>query len=75
MNCPICGAEATNATPGNFDGLVVECKHCGNYEIPDSALNALIRLDFDSRKRALEKAKSSAQPGQRAAIERAYLSP
>jgi len=73
MNCPICGAEATNATPGNFDGLVVECKHCGDYEIPDNALNALIRLDFDGREAALKKAKAAVQPGQRASIECAYL--
>jgi hypothetical protein len=73
MNCPICGAEATNATPGNFDGLIVECKHCGEYEIPDDALNSLIRLDFDARKAALDKAKSQTPAGARAAIVRAYL--
>ena len=73
MDCPICGAEAKNSTPGNFDGLVVECKHCGTYDIPDNALNALIRLDFDARKSALEKAKEAAPSGGRPSISRAYL--
>lgn len=73
MNCPICGAEAMNETPGDFDGLIVECKHCGEYEIPDDVLNSLIRLDFDARKAALEKAKSQTRTGARASIERAYL--
>ena len=50
MNCPVCGAEAKNSTPGDFDGLIVECKHCGNYKIRDDALNAFLRLDFDARK-------------------------
>ena len=54
MNCPVCGAEAKNSTPGDFDGLIVECKHCGNYKIRDDALNAFLRLDFDARKAALD---------------------
>jgi hypothetical protein len=73
MNCPICGAEAINATPGNFDGLIVECKHCGAYEIPDDALNSLIRLDFDARRSALEKARAAVPTGERPSIARAYL--
>lgn len=73
MDCPICGAEATNATPGDFDGLIVECKHCGDYEVPDDALNSLLRLDFDARKAALEKAKAAAGAGARASIARAFL--
>ncbi len=68
MDCPICGAEANNATPGDFDGLVVECRHCGTYEIPDDALNSLIRLDFDARRGALEKAKSAAPAGAKPSI-------
>jgi len=73
MNCPICGAEALNATPGNFDGLIVECKHCGTYDIPDDALNALIRLDFNARKAALEKAAAIAPSGARPSIDRSLL--
>ena len=68
MDCPICGAEARNATPGDFDGLVVECRHCGTYEIPDDAMNSLIRLDFDARQAALEKAKGLASAGAKPSI-------
>ena len=39
MNCPVCGAEARNETPGDFAGLMVDCRHCGNYELPDEVLN------------------------------------
>jgi hypothetical protein len=52
-HCPICGGEAKNATPGNFDGLIIKCKHCGDYGITDSALNDFLRLDFDARQSAL----------------------
>ena len=68
MDCPICGAEARNATPADFDGLVVECRHCGTYEIPDDAMNSLIRLDFDARRGALENAKNTAPSGAKPSI-------
>ena len=35
---------------------MLDCKHCGSYEIADSALNGLVRLYFDARVAALEKA-------------------
>ncbi len=63
MNCPVCGAEAKNSTPGDFDGLIVECRHCGNYKIRDDALNAFLRLDFDARRSTFEGAKKSAKSG------------
>ena len=59
----LCGAEAKNATPGDFDGLIVECRHCGDYAVADSALNAFLRLDFDARQAALLNAKAAAAPG------------
>jgi hypothetical protein len=68
MNCPICGALARNISPAGFDGLVVACRNCGSYEISDAALNGLIRLDFEDRKAALEKAKGAASPAARPAI-------
>jgi rRNA maturation protein Nop10 len=73
MNCPICGAEAQNATPGDFDGLIVDCRHCGNYQIRDEALNDFLRLDFDARRSALERVKQSAKPGARPSIDRSCL--
>jgi hypothetical protein len=73
MNCPVCGAEAKNSTPGDFDGLIVECRHCGNYQIADDALNDFLRLDFDARKSILDRAQQSAKPGTRPAIGTASL--
>jgi hypothetical protein len=68
MQCSVCGAEAENLTPGNFDGLVVRCKHCGDYQLSDTVLNEFLRLDFDARVAALDKARGSAAGGGRPAI-------
>ncbi len=68
MQCSVCGAEAENLTPGDFDGLVVRCKRCGDYEVSDSVLNALLRLDFDDRVAALDKARRFAAAGTTPAI-------
>jgi hypothetical protein len=73
MDCPICGAQARNVTPGEFDGLVIKCIHCGDYEVPDSAVNGLIRLDYEGRRGALEKAKIVAGAGTRPSITLACL--
>ena len=68
MQCSVCGAEAENLAMGDFDGLVVRCKHCGEYEIADDALNGFLRLDYDDRVAALGAAKGAAEAGQRPAI-------
>jgi transposase len=73
MQCSICGAPAKNLTPGSFEGLVVSCPHCGTYEIADSALNGFLRLDFDRRAEALQKAKRFAAPGARPTIKITWL--
>ena len=73
MDCPICGAEAKNATPGDFDGLIIQCKHCGDYGITDSALNDFLRLDFDARQSAIVNAKRAATAGTRPTIDERYL--
>lgn len=73
MDCPVCGAEARNETPGDFAGLIVGCHHCGTYEIPDEVLNDFLRRDFDTRESALQKAKQSAAAGARPSIDRSYL--
>jgi hypothetical protein len=73
MNCPVCGAEAVNETPGDFAGLIVGCRHCGTFEIPDEVLNDFLRLDFDARRSALQQAKQAATGGARPSISRAYF--
>jgi len=56
MQCAVCGAEAEDLTPGDFDGLIVRCKRCGDYAITGGALNKFLRLDFDRRRGLLEEA-------------------
>jgi hypothetical protein len=73
MNCPVCGAEARNETPGDFAGLIVDCRQCGNYELPDEVLNDFLRLDFDARRSALQQARQAATAGARPSISRAYF--
>lgn len=73
MNCPICGADAKNETPGEFDGLVVDCKHCGEYGIEDAAVNAFLRLPFDARVAVLQKAKERAARDTRPLIDQSSL--
>ena len=68
MQCSVCGAEAEDLTSGDFDGLIVRCKRCGEYEIADGALNDFLRLDYDARVAVLMKAKDAAAAGARAAI-------
>jgi hypothetical protein len=68
MQCSVCGAEAEDLTSGDFDGLGVRCKRCGEYAVADSALNAFLRLDFDARVAALDKAKALAGKGARPTI-------
>jgi len=65
MQCPVCGAVSRDMSPGDFDGLIVDCKHCGDYAIVGSALNALLTLGFNERVDALEKARSVASPSVR----------
>lgn len=68
MQCAVCGAEAEDLTVGTYDGVIVGCKRCGEYEVPDSAINDFLRLDYDRRVAALEKARQGAAPGARPAI-------
>jgi hypothetical protein len=37
MKCLVCAGEASDRTPRNFDGYVVECPACGNYEVAGGA--------------------------------------
>jgi hypothetical protein len=68
MECPTCGAVAKDLVPGNSDGIVVSCAHCGVYEVGPDIINALLRLSIPERAQALEKAKQLVGNGQRPAI-------
>ena len=69
MECCTCGAMARNLAPGDYDGIVVECTHCGTYEVGSAVLNSLLRLSLPERMEALENAKRLAAPGRRPAID------
>jgi hypothetical protein len=68
MQCPICGAVAENITRGDYEGLSVRCHNCGDFDVVDSVLNKLLRLDGAGRADALEKAKGFARAGARPTI-------
>jgi hypothetical protein len=63
MQCPICGAPAKHMVE-NADGLAVDCPRCGAYQVTDSCLNVMLRLDLDGRERALQAARKSAAAGE-----------
>jgi len=68
MQCSVCGAPAQNISPHDFDGLMVRCSHCREYEIAGSVLNRLLRLTLSERMQVLETAKGFARPGVRPSI-------
>lgn len=73
MSCPICGAAAEDVSSGDFDGLQVRCPRCGDFEVAGDVLDQLLRLDYDERVEALEKARRMAPEGARPAINSATL--
>lgn len=64
MQCCACGAAAQEKTPGDFDGVRIDCPRCGLYEVSGSVLDRLLRLSLPERANALAKAKRSVDPGQ-----------
>jgi hypothetical protein len=54
----ICLADAKNATPPTYRGIVVECKGCGIYRVTESALAALRLLKIEHRFAVLRMAKT-----------------
>lgn len=63
MQCPVCGRQAENLTPGTLEGVVVGCDHCGQYRIAGSAFHDLMRLQLDKRGAALQAAKLASRHG------------
>lgn len=73
MQCPICAAPARHLTE-DLDGLVVTCRHCGEFQITDAALNELLRLGLEERRAALQAAKSRASGARPMIIDLAHSS-
>jgi hypothetical protein len=63
MQCCGCGAVARDMTPGDLDGIRVDCPHCGTYEVSGTVLNRLLRMTLPERAEALARAKRLAQAG------------
>ena len=63
MQCCGCGAVARDMTPGDLDGIRVDCPHCGTYEVSGTVLNRLLRMTLPERAEALARAKRLAHPG------------
>jgi hypothetical protein len=56
MQCLVCTGEARDLTPENFDGHVIGCPGCGNYEIAGSAWDRFRNASQQARTAALGKA-------------------
>jgi hypothetical protein len=63
MQCCGCGAAAQDKTPGDLDGIRIDCPRCGVYEVSGSVLDRLLRLTAPERAEALAKAKRLADSG------------
>ena len=49
----VCAAAARDMTPPNFDGCVVVCERCGNYEVIGSAWSRFQNASAEERAAAL----------------------
>ena len=54
----VCTGAATDITLAGFEGIVVRCPNCGDYEVADSALRRFQTASLSERGAALRKAKS-----------------
>jgi hypothetical protein len=68
MQCPVCGAVAKNLAPATYDGLIVGCPRCGEYQITGTVFDNLLRLGPEDRSEALQRAKRRATLGARPTI-------
>jgi hypothetical protein len=64
MQCCACGATAQDKTPGDFDGIRIDCPRCGLYEVSGAVLDRFLRLSLPERADALGTAKRSVGTGQ-----------
>ena len=69
MQCCACGAVAQDKTPGDFDGVVIDCPRCGEYEINGTVLDTVLRLGLPECAVALDKAKRLARAAHRPIID------
>jgi hypothetical protein len=58
MKCLVCASEARDRTPRNFDGYVIDCPSCGNYEVAGGAWERFQNASKQEWAAALAKAAS-----------------
>ena len=56
VQCLVCIGEATDLTPKDFDGFVIGCPSCGNYEVAGGAWDRFRNASQHARAAALGKA-------------------
>jgi hypothetical protein len=68
IKCPLCGDAASNRTPAGFDGLVIRCNGCRDYDVSGPALEKLQGLRVSERLEVLREARELASIGTRPSI-------
>jgi len=68
ITCPLCGDAASNRTPAGFNGLVMRCYSCRDYDVSGPALEKLQGLRVTERLEVLREARELAPIGTRPSI-------
>jgi hypothetical protein len=58
MKCLVCAGEASDRTPVDFDGYIIECPSCGKYEVAGGAWERFKNASHQEWAAALAKAES-----------------
>jgi hypothetical protein len=69
VQCPVCNNPAVDIGPKGFDGKVLRCPECKDYEISGSFLLKFLAWSREDRTLALEKARQFATHGGRPSID------
>jgi hypothetical protein len=69
MLCPICKTQAENAARPDFDGIAVQCKEHGEFEVTGTVQAILAEASSEQWADALAKAKRVTPAGQRPRID------
>jgi uncharacterized Zn finger protein len=68
MQCPICeNSEAEDVTPTTFDGRMIRCPDCGEFDLSGTlvARKTLLTLTRQERREALQRARRRTKEGWR----------
>jgi hypothetical protein len=55
MQCPLCSGPANDITPTDFDGEIIHCPLCGDYEIAGNVQGRFTRSALEDRRSAWRK--------------------